>query len=104
MTPRIPKVLIIDEPMIGLDPTHARIVKQEFKARSQAGMTIFLSTHQLAIAEEMADRIGIMFHGKLVAVGTREELRQRAGAPGPLEDIYLALTTEPAEPPPTGKA
>ncbi|MHA3770192.1 ABC transporter ATP-binding protein [Verrucomicrobiota bacterium sgz303538] len=86
-----PKVLIIDEPMVGLDPTHARIVKQEFRARSRAGMTIFLSTHQLSVAEEVADRIGIIHHGKLIALGTVEELRQQTSEAGALEKVFLNL-------------
>ena len=87
-----PKVLIIDEPMVGLDPTHARIVKEEFKARSRAGCTIFLSTHTLSVAEEMADRIGIINHGQLIALGTVEELRQQhRGAGQALEKIFLSL-------------
>lgn len=87
-----PRVLIIDEPMVGLDPMHARIVKEEFKARSRAGCTIFLSTHQLSVAEELADRIGIINHGKLIALGTVDELRrQNADAEGALEKIFLSL-------------
>jgi ABC-2 type transport system ATP-binding protein len=86
-----PRVLVIDEPMVGLDPTHARIVKQEFRARSQAGMTIFLSTHQLAVAEELADRIGIIHRGRLIALGTVAELRQQAAEKGALENVFLSL-------------
>jgi ABC-2 type transport system ATP-binding protein len=87
-----PRVLIIDEPMVGLDPRHARIVKDEFKARSRAGCTIFLSTHTLSVAEEMADRIGIINHGRLIALGTVDELRsQNAAAGGVLERIFLSL-------------
>ena len=87
-----PKVLIIDEPMVGLDPMHARVVKDEFKARSRAGCTIFLSTHTLSVAEEMADRIGIINHGRLIALGTVEELRQQnLAADGALEKIFLSL-------------
>ncbi len=87
-----PSVFIIDEPMVGLDPMHARIVKDEFKARSQAGCTIFLSTHTLSVAEEMADRIGIINHGRLIALGTVEELRrQHGGQGGQLEKIFLSL-------------
>ena len=87
-----PRVFIIDEPMVGLDPMHARIVKDEFKARSRAGCTLFLSTHTLSVAEEMADRIGIIHHGRLIALGTVDELRrQNADAGGALEKIFLSL-------------
>ncbi len=87
-----PEVLVIDEPMVGLDPQHSRVVKDVLKERALKGATIFLSTHQLSVAEEMADRIGIMFRGKMVAVGTRDELRQRGGSNGGLEDVFLSLT------------
>src|SRR5260221_10357575 len=70
-----PEVFVIDEPMVGLDPQHARVVKDVFKERSRAGVTVLVSTHQLSIAEEMADRIGIIHGGKLVALGNRDELR-----------------------------
>ena len=87
-----PRVFIIDEPMVGLDPKHARIVKDEFKARSRAGCTVFLSTHTLSVAEEMADRIGIINHGRLIALGTVDELRsQNADGEGVLEKIFLSL-------------
>jgi len=89
-----PEVFVIDEPMVGLDPQHARVVKDVLKERSLAGTTVLVSTHQLSIAEEMADRIGIILDGKLIAVGTREELRQRSGAAGALEEIFLSLTAE----------
>ena len=87
-----PEVFVIDEPMVGLDPQHARVVKDVLKERSLAGMTVLVSTHQLSIAEEMADRIGIINGGKLIAVGTREELRKQSGASGALEEIFLSLT------------
>ncbi len=87
-----PEVFVIDEPMVGLDPQHARVVKDVLKERSLAGMTVLVSTHQLSIAEEMADRIGIIHGGKLIAVGTREELRRQSGSSGALEEIFLSLT------------
>jgi ABC-2 type transport system ATP-binding protein len=89
-----PEVFVIDEPMVGLDPQHARVVKDVLKERSRQGMTVMLSTHELSVAEEMADRIGIIHVGKLIAAGTRDELRRQSGAAGPLEDIFLALTAD----------
>ena len=86
-----PSVLVIDEPMVGLDPMHARIVKDEFRARASAGMTIFLSTHQLAVAEELADRIGIIHQGRLIALGTVAELRASSNDKGALESVFLSL-------------
>ncbi len=87
-----PKVFVIDEPMVGLDPLHARVVKDELKARSDAGTTVFMSTHLLNIAEELADRIGIISRGKLVALGTMDELRQEAkNNDHALENIFLEL-------------
>ncbi|MDA7633074.1 ABC transporter ATP-binding protein [bacterium] len=89
-----PEVFVIDEPMVGLDPQHARIVKDVLKERTEAGMTVFLSTHQLSVAEEMADRIGIIHQGQLIAVGNREELRQLSGVDGALESAFLTLTSD----------
>jgi len=89
-----PEVFVIDEPMVGLDPHHARVVKDILKERSLGGMTVLVSTHQLSVAEEMADRIGIIHQGRLIAVGTREELRRQSGASGQLEDTFLRLTAE----------
>jgi|ERR1043165_6522041 ABC-2 type transport system ATP-binding protein len=91
-----PEVFVIDEPMVGLDPHHARVVKDILKERSNAGMTVFVSTHQLSLAEEMADRIAILHEGRLVALGTSEELRQQSGAAGALEQTFLALTAQEA--------
>ena len=91
-----PEVFVIDEPMVGLDPHHIRVVKDLLKERSQQGMTVFLSTHELSVAEEMADRIGIIHQGRLIAVGTREELRRQSGAAGALEKTFLALTEQEA--------
>ena len=92
-----PEVFVIDEPMVGLDPHHARVVKDILKERTLRGMTVFLSTHQLSVAEEMADRIGIIHQGRLVAVGTREELHRQSGTSGALEKTFLMLTSEETE-------
>lgn len=89
-----PEVFVIDEPMVGLDPQHARVVKDVFKERSRAGMTVLMSTHELSVAEEMADRIGIISNGKLIAVGTPDQLRKQSGKSGPLEEVFLTLTAE----------
>jgi ABC-2 type transport system ATP-binding protein len=92
-----PQVLIIDELMVGLDPRSTRVMKDVLKKRAQAGTTVFLSTHILSVAEELADRIGILNHGRLVAVGTMAELRRASGQDGALEDAFLALTREEVE-------
>jgi ABC-2 type transport system ATP-binding protein len=89
-----PEVFVIDEPMVGLDPLHARIVKDVLKEHSLAGMTVLVSTHQLDVAAEMADRIGIIHGGKLIAVGTRNELHKHSGASGALEEVFLSLTAD----------
>ncbi|MDH7503605.1 MAG: ABC transporter ATP-binding protein [Verrucomicrobiota bacterium] len=87
-----PSVFVLDEPMVGIDPQHARVLKDILKERSRAGTTVFISTHQLSVAEEMADRIGIMHEGRLIAVGTRDDLRRQSGTDGALEQTFLALT------------
>lgn len=91
-----PEVVVLDEPMVGLDPHHARVLKDILKERALAGMTVFVSTHQLSVAEEMADRIGIMHEGRLIAVGTRDELRRQSGTSGALEQTFLTLTRQEA--------
>ena len=78
--------------MVGLDPHHARVLKDILKEKTRLGMTVFISTHQLSVAEEMADRIGIIHHGRLVALGNKEELRRQSGVDGALESVFLALT------------
>ncbi len=90
-----PKVLILDEPTVGLDPKSARLIKDILRQIADRGAAIMLSTHILEIAERMCDRIGIINQGKLVAVGTLDELRslgKREGNGASLEDIFLELT------------
>ncbi len=91
-----PDYLIVDEPMVGLDPRSARLVKDLFiKLAREKGTTLFLSTHSLDLAEEVCDRIGILSNGKLVAMGTKEELRELVkGKESRLEEIFLELTRE----------
>ncbi len=88
-----PKVLVVDEPMVGLDPKGARQVKELFMDLCRKGASIFMSTHSLGIAQAMCGRIGIIQKGKVIALGTVEELRQQARADHEhLEDIFLELT------------
>ncbi len=86
-------LVIIDEPMVGLDPKSARIVKEVLKNKAKEGKGIFLSTHSMEIAEELCDRIGIIVQGRIKAEGTMADLRGRAtGDNDNLEDIFLELT------------
>jgi ABC-2 type transport system ATP-binding protein len=88
-----PRVLVVDEPMVGLDPKGARLVKRLLRGLCDRGTTIFMSTHTLEVAEQMCDRIGIVQAGELVALGTKEELRQLVQSDvSRLEDIFLQLT------------
>jgi ABC-2 type transport system ATP-binding protein len=87
-----PQVLVVDEPLVGLDPHSARIVKDLFLAQARSGVAVLMSTHLLSIAEELADTIGIIDRGRMLAQGTLAELRDRAESRGPLEDLFLALT------------
>lgn len=92
-----PDVIVVDEPMVGLDPKAARILKDLFREYTRRGHTIMMSTHTLEVAETMCDRIGIIQGGKIRACGTMEQLRANAeaGATG-LEEIFLKLTGENA--------
>lgn len=88
-----PELLLLDEPLSGLDPKSARIVKDLLRELASQGITVIMSTHVLEIAQAMCDRIAIMYEGKLLALGTMKELRQKAKMPeSGLEDIFLKLT------------
>jgi ABC-2 type transport system ATP-binding protein len=87
-----PEVIVIDEPMVGLDPRSARLVKDVLHELTQAGTTVFMCTHTLSVAEEVADSIGIVDHGNLIAYGALDELRRQSRFEGSLEELYLGLT------------
>ncbi|MGI6491943.1 MAG: ABC transporter ATP-binding protein [Pelotomaculum sp.] len=88
-----PKVMLLDEPTVGLDPASARLLKDVLQELARQGVAVFVSTHILEIAERMCHRVGILKAGKLIALGSTEELRQMVGHAGEsLEDIFLELT------------
>jgi ABC-2 type transport system ATP-binding protein len=88
-----PAVLVVDEPMVGLDPKSARLVKDLLRQRAAAGTTLFISTHTLSVAEEIADRIGIIDEGRLNFLGTQAQLQQELSvAEKSLEHLFLQLT------------
>jgi ABC-2 type transport system ATP-binding protein len=95
-----PRILFMDEPTVGLDPTSARLVKDILRELASEGVTVFMSTHILEIAERMCDRVGIIQKGRLLAVGNMDDLRQAAAAKGAmkhpeastLEDLFIELT------------
>ncbi len=90
-----PRILVVDEPMVGMDPKGARTIKDLFCSLSKSGTTIFLSTHSISVAEEICHRIGIIQKGRLIACGTMNELHERAaGRHGNLESVFLELTRE----------
>src|SRR5882762_5753831 len=91
-----PDVIVVDEPMVGLDPKAARILKDLFREYVRRGHTIMMSTHTLEVAEALCDRIAIIQHGKIRAVGTIQDLRAEATGGGGLEEIFLRLTGERA--------
>lgn len=89
-----PKILIIDEPIVGLDPHGAKLLKDSLRRYARNGMSIFLSTHSLHVAEEVADRLGIINRGALMTVGTLDEIRAQTGKIGErLENLFIQLTT-----------
>lgn len=91
-----PRLLILDEPLTGLDAAMARAVKDALRAAVDAGKTVIVTTHILEVAERLADRIGIIAGGRLLAEGTLEELRAMAGSDDmTLEDAFIRLTSQP---------
>ena len=89
-----PRIILIDEPMVGLDPKSIRLVKDILRERADHGTTIFMSTHTLNLAEEISDRIGIIHNGHLVGLGTVDEIKRAAQDTGKFEDVFLKLTAE----------
>ena len=91
-----PQAVLVDEPMVGLDPRGARLIKAVFRKMAERGVAILMSTHTLEVAQEMCDRISIIAKGKIIARGTVDELRQLAGGPGrddaQLTPVFLKLT------------
>lgn len=87
-----PKVLFLDEPLVGLDPKSARLVKDVLITLANRGITIFMCTHVLEIAEKLAHRISIIQHGKISTIESVDGLREKMKASGSLEDIFLELT------------
>lgn len=88
-----PPLLIVDEPMVGLDPHGARQIKDRFRSIADEGRTVFLSTHSLDVAQEVCDRVGILFKGRLVALGTVEDMLNQQDE-GNLEEVFLQITQE----------
>ncbi|HEX3274271.1 MAG TPA: ABC transporter ATP-binding protein [Gemmatimonadales bacterium] len=94
-----PEVIVVDEPMVGLDPKSARLLKDLFREFVSRGGTVLMSTHTMEIAEVMCDRIAIVYRGKIAAYGTMAELRQQTSSEGlSLEDLFLKLTGGHATP------
>jgi ABC-2 type transport system ATP-binding protein len=91
-----PSVLILDEPINGLDPRATRDVNERLLAEAARGTTIFVSTHLLDMAEKLCDRVGIIHRGELVATGSVDEVRVAAASSGSLEDVFLKMTDETA--------
>ena len=89
-----PEVVVIDEPMVGLDPRSARVLKTLLGELVEAGRTVFLSTHTLEVAEELCSRVAIVHKGAIVARGTLDELRRQAAEHGSLESVFLRLTED----------
>lgn len=94
-----PRILIIDEPMVGIDPKGAKMLKELFISLAKRGTTVFLSTHSISVAEEICQRVGIIHKGKLIACGTMADLHRLAKVEeGGLESAFLELTRDGASP------
>jgi len=89
---RKPKVLFLDEPTTGLDPYSARGLKMILRRMADEGAAIFFTTHILEIAEKICDRISVIVSGKIVATGSMDELREKAGVSGDLEQVFMQIT------------
>jgi ABC-2 type transport system ATP-binding protein len=90
-----PKLLVVDEPMVGLDPMGTRLLKDVLRAKAAEGMSVLLSTHTLDVADEVCDEIAVIHHGHLIAHGSPTSLRTRTGVEGAcLETVFLQLTAE----------
>ena len=88
-----PEIIIVDEPMVGLDPAAIIMVKELFLTLARSGVSVFMSTHTLAVAEDVCDRVGIIHRGRLIASGTTADLRREANVTdADLEKIFLNLT------------
>jgi ABC-2 type transport system ATP-binding protein len=92
-----PRLLIVDEPTVGLDPRSVRELKDLLRQQARQGTTVFLSSHSLDVVEELADRIAIIEHGRLIACGTLQTLRAQSAEGGSLEDVFLKMTREAEE-------
>jgi ABC-2 type transport system ATP-binding protein len=89
-----PDILIVDEPMVGLDPRASRMVKELFTSLAEKGKTLFISTHSLEVAQAVCHQVAIIQAGRIIAQGTPDELKSQAGVDGDLEEIFLTLTQE----------
>ncbi len=87
-----PSVIMIDEPMVGLDPKSANILKTVLRQRVEEGAAIFMSTHTLSVAEEVADRVGIIQNGRIIVMGSLDDIRAQARTDGRLEEAFLQIT------------
>jgi len=92
-----PEIVIVDEPWVGLDPKNIRFVRDYLKERTREGLTVFMSTHTLSIVEQVADRVGIIHNGKLLQVGSIDDILALQENPGSLEDVFLEMTRDTIE-------